>query len=246
MYKNLLWLAVGVFAFIPFLNNFIFQYLYLYTEGDIAYGSLGTFITAVKSVLSLVSVYVGFGVFITAVINFGKNAVGIIRLAFLSHGITFLSSALTCIIYSYVSYGYVLTGDVILQITLLLIDGAVNLAVYLLAYIFLLNIVKKKETVLNTPSVKQRYTDLTHPLVLSAVITVSINAFAQLSVTLINMITAFNDPSIGPPVSTDDVLYWILQYLSVFAIAALGLILISLIFLLSEHYLKSGKRKKRA
>ena len=246
MYKNFLWLSVGVFAFIPFLNNFILQYLYLYTEGDIAYGSLGIFISTVKSVLSLASVYVGLGVFITAVINFGKNAVGIIRLAFLSHAVTFLSSVLTCILYSYVSYGYAITGDVILQITLLLIDGAVNLAVYVAVYLFLLYTVKRKETVLNTPSVKQRYTDLSHPLVLSAVISISIHAGAQLIVALVNMIVTFNDPSIGPPVSTDDVLYWVMQYLSVLAFAAVGLIVITLIFLLSEHYLKSGKRKKRA
>ena len=74
MYKNFLWLAVAVFAFIPFLNNFLLQFLYLYTEGDIAYGSLGVLISSVKSVLSVSSVYIGLGVLITAVINFGKNS----------------------------------------------------------------------------------------------------------------------------------------------------------------------------
>ncbi len=245
MYKNFLWLAIGAFAFVPFLNNFLLQFLYLYTEGDIAYGSLGTFITAAKSVLSLASVYVGLGVFITAVINFGKNAVGIIRLAFLSHLISFLSALLTCVLYSYVSYGYFISGDVLLQIIMLTIDAAVNLAVYIAIYVILLNITKRKETLLNTPPVKGRCTDISHPLVLSAVISILIYSGAQLLVTLFNMITAFADPSIGPPVNTADVMYWVLQYLSVLAYAAIGLIIVELIFLLSEHYVKSGKRKNR-
>lgn len=244
MYKNLLWLAIGAFAFVPILNNFLLQFLYLYTKGDIAYGSLGTFITAIKSVLSLASVYVGLGVFTVTVINFGKNAIGVIRLAFLSHAISFLSGVLTCTLYSYVSYGYAVTGDVLLQIIMLAIDNAVNLAVYIAVYLILINITKKKETVLNTPPVKGRYTDIKHPLVLSAVISISVYSGAQLLVTLFNMITAFADPSIGPPVNTADVMYWVLQYLSVLAFAAIGLITVELIFLLAEHYLRSGKRKK--
>ncbi len=245
MYKNLLWLAIGTFAFVPFLNDFLLQFLYLYTEGDIAYGSLGTFITVAKNILSLTSVYIGFGIFITAVINFGENAVGIIKLAFLSHVISFLSATLTCVLYSYVSYGHGITSDVLLQIIMLAIDAAVNHTVYIIIHIVLIKITKNKETVLNTPPIKGRYTDARHPLVLSAVISISIHSGVHLLTTLFNMISAFNDPSIGPPVNTADVMYWVLQYLSVLAFAAIGLIIIELTFLLSEHYVKSGKRKKR-
>lgn len=244
MYKNFLWLAIGAFAFIPFLNNLILQFLYLYTEGDIAYGSLGIFLSAVKSVLSAASVYIGLGVLIVSVINFGKNAVGIIRLAFLSHVIAFVSAAITCTLYSNISYGYLFTGDVLIQIIMLAVDTAVNLAVYLAIYIVLIKITKKKETVLSTPSIKGRYTDIHHPIVLATVISVSVHLFAQLLTVLYSMISAFTDPSIGPPVNSSDILYWILQYLSAVAFDALGLVIIILVAFLSEHYIKSGKKKK--
>lgn len=244
MYKNFLWLAVAVFAFIPFLNNFLLQFLQLYTEGDIAYGSLGTFLSALKSFLSVASVYIGFGVLVTAVINFGKNAVGIIRLAFLSHLITFLSATATCLLYAYVSYGHILTDSVLMQVTMLIIDAAVNLTVYFIIYSVLITVAKKKDTVLNTPSIKGRFTDTRHPLILSSVISISVHFGVQLLTVLVNMITAFIDPSIGPPVNAADILYWVLQYLSVIVLAAVGLIVIILIIFLSEHYLKSGRRKK--
>ena len=244
MYKNLFWIAVGVFAFVPFLNDFLFQFLYLYTEGDIAYGNLGAFISTVKSFLSFVSVYIGLGVLAVTVINFGKNAVGVIRLAFITHGVTFLSSFLTCGLYSYVSYGYFLTDDVLMQTLMLIIDGAVNLIAYLLIYLMLIKITVSRETVLNTPTVKGRYTDLKHPLVLASVISIAIHSGARLLTVIYSMITAFNDPSIGPPVNAADIMYWVLQYLSVFAFMAIGTVIAELIILLSEHYLKMGKRKK--
>ena len=40
MYKNLFWLAVGVFLFVPFLDKLVLQVVQFYVEGDIAYGSL--------------------------------------------------------------------------------------------------------------------------------------------------------------------------------------------------------------
>ena len=246
MYKNLFWLAIGVFAFVPLMNDFLLQFLYLYTEGDIAYGSLGAVISVVKSILSFVSVYVGLGVLAVTVINFGKNAVGVIRLAFISHGITFLSSFLTCGLYSYVCYGYFLTDDVLMQTLMLVIDAAVNLIAYLLIYLALIRITVSRETVLNTPLLKGRYTDIKHPLVLSAVITVAIHSGARLLTVLYSMIMAFTDPSIGLPVNTADIMYWVIQYLSVFVFAAIGLIICELIFLLSDHYVKMGKRKKNA
>lgn len=246
MYKNLLWLAVGVFAFVPLMNDFLLQFLYLYTEGDIAYGNLGAFISVIKSVLSFVSVYVGLGVLTVTVINFGKNAVGVIRLAFISHGVTFLASFLTCGLYSYVSYGYFFTDDVLMQTLMLIIDAAVNLIAYLFIYLALIKITASKETLLNTPSVKGRYTDIKHPLVFAAVIAVGIHSGARLLTVLYSMIIAFTDPSIGPPVNTADIMYWVLQYLSVFAFAAVGVVICELIFLLSEHYVKMGKRKRNA
>ena len=246
MYKNLFWLAVGVFTFVPVLNDFLLQFLYLYTEGDIAYGSLGAFISVTKSLLSFAAVYLGIGVLVTTVINFGKNATGVIRLAFISHAVSFLSGFLTCGLYSYVAYGYFLTSDVLMQTVMLIIDAAVNLVAYLAIYLVLIKITSDKETVLNTPSVKGRYTDIKHPLVFSALISVAIHSGARLITVLYNMITAFNDPSIGPPVNTADVMYWVLQYLSVLAFAVAGILIIEIVFLLSEHYVRNGKRKKNA
>lgn len=246
MYKNILWLSVAVFAFIPFLNNFLLQFLYLYTEGDIAYGVLGTVISGVKSVLSVLSVYIGLGVLTVSVINFGKNAVGVIRLAFISHAVTFLSSVVTCMLYSYVTYGYAVSEDVLMQILLLTVDAVVNLAVCLAIYVALRLISKKRQTVLNVPPLKGRYTDISHPLVFSDVIAVAIHFGVQLLTVLYNMITAFVDPSIGPPVNASDVIYWVLQYLSVIALAALALVAVEAVFLLSEHYVRSGERKRRA
>lgn len=245
MYKNILWLSVAVFAFIPFLNNFLLQFLYLYTEGDIAYGNLGMFISAAKSILSVLSVYAGLGAFAVSVINFGKNAVGVIRLAFLSPPITFLSSLLTCLLHSYTNYGYFISESVLLQAVLLFVDMAVNLLVYLIIYIVLIGISRKKKTVLSVPSLKGRGADIGHPLVLADVAVLSVYFGAQLLTVLYSMIKEFADPSMGPPVNASGVIYWVLQYLSVAALFAVGLLALYVILLLSEHYIRSGERRCR-
>ncbi len=243
MYKNLLWLSVAIFAFFPFLTTFLLQFLYLNTYTDAAYGSLGIFISVITSILSFLSVYMGLGILTVTVINFGKNAVGIIRLAFLSHLISFLSGFLTCTVYEYVSSGFFITDTVLMEILMLAIDAVANLLVYIIVYIILIRITEKRKTVLNTPPLKKRYTDIRHPLIFAAVISVAVHSGIQFLMVIYDMITAINDPSIGPPINTSDVIYWILEYLSVFVIAALGMVVIELIFLLSEYYIKSGRNK---
>lgn len=241
MYKNLLWLAVGAFAFVPFLNNFILQFVYLFTYGDIAYTGLSTFISVFQSVIGALSVYTGLGVLCVCVINFGKNAKGVIRLAFLTHLISFLSSVLTCSLYSFVSFGYFFTDNVLFQSFLLLADAAASALVYLAIYLFILKISKKYDTVLNVPSISGRYTDLKHPTVLSVFVSGIIYSGVQLLIVIYNMITDFTDPSIGPPMNASDVIFWVIEYLSVIVSLAIGLLIMGLTVRLSLHYLKKGK-----
>ena len=127
MYKNLFWLAIGVFGFVPFFNNFLLQLVRLSIQGDIAYGSLSEIIGAFQEGLSLVAAYLGLATLAVCLVYFGNNAKGVIYLAFGSHGFTFFASLFTYFIYG---------GDNIgPAIFMLLADAIVNSAIYFIIYI---------------------------------------------------------------------------------------------------------------
>ncbi len=231
MYVNLFWLAVGVFVFMPILNNFVLQLVILFTDGNIFYGSLSSTLSTVRDVLGIISSYGGLGVFSVAIINFGKNAFGVIILGFISHGVTLFSSLLT-----YALYG---GEDTMTAFLLLTIDMAVNMAVYTVIYFVLMLVVKKRDTVLNVPPYRLRVIYLAHPLALAFFLAALVYGGTNIVVTLYTMISDFLDPSIGPPISMADTLYWVMEYLSDIVSMCVGYFIMLFVGALAEKYKRS-------
>ena len=143
MYKNLFWLAIGVFAFVPIFNNFILQLVRLTTQGDIAYGALSENIGVFQEWLSLAATYLGLGTLAVCLVYFGNNAKGVIYLAFGSHGFTFFASLFTYFIYG---------GDNIgPAVFMLLVDAVVNALIYFIIYIAVLKSSEIMDTFMNVP-----------------------------------------------------------------------------------------------
>ncbi len=228
MYVNLFWLAVGVYVFIPIFNNLILQLIILFTNGNIAYGSLSENVAVVRDILAAAASFIGLGTFVICLINFGKNAFGVTVMAFSTHGISFCTSLLT-----YALYG----GESALTAFFMLgTDMLVNMTVYAVIYLVVMYISKKNNTVLNVPPYKLRVLSFKHPLSASFFITAIIYGGANILATLYTMIGDFLDPSLGPPVSTADILYWVLQYLSSVISVCIGYFLMLFIGSVAEKW----------
>ncbi len=205
MYVNLLWLAVGVFVFIPILNNFIIQLVILATDGNVFYGSLPETLSVIRDVLGAAGNYIGLGVLAVCLINFGRNAFGVTVAAFASHGITFCASMLA---YS------VFADDIMTAFFVLGVDTVFNILVYCVIYLVIMYIAKKKDTLLNVPPYSLGIFNSRHPLSLAFILTSAVYCVISLLVVLYTMIGDFLDPSLGPPVTLADKLHWVTQYLT--------------------------------
>lgn len=237
MYKNLLWLSIGVFVFVPVLNNFVLQMIVLFTDGDIAYGQTSTYVAAFRDIIALAAHYIGMGTFAVCLINFGKNAIGVISLAFLSHLITFLVSMTT-----YLLYG----GDYFYTaIFMLAVDMFTSAAVYLVLYLIIMHIVKTKNTVLNLPEYRFRLISTKDPVNLAVLVCTVVYGVFQLAALLYRMIGDFIDPSLGPPVNTADILYWVLEYVTVIVGVIIGYFIMLGVYAFSNRFLRF-KKKYRA
>ncbi len=230
MYVNLFWLAVGVYVFIPIFNNFILQLIILFTDGNIAYGSLSESVSVVRDVLAAAANFIGLGTFAVCLINFGKNAFGVTVMAFATHGISFCTS-----LFTYSLYG---GNDAITAFFLLGADMLVNMLVYAVIYLAVMYIVKKKNTVLNVPPYKLSAINLKHPLSLAFFTVALIYGGADILATLYTMIGDFLDPSLGPPVSLADTLYWVLEYFSSIISVCIGYFAMLFIGSVSEKWKK--------
>ena len=230
MYKNLFWVCVGAFVFVPVFNNFFLQMIVLFTEGDLAYGKFSSYVAAIQDIIGLVASYVGLGAFVVCLINFGKNSVGVIFLAFLSHIITFVASMFTYFIYG---GSYFFTA-----VFMLSVDMLINLAVYFIIYLVLLRIVKKKETILNVPEYRFRVINTQNPLTLAVLCAAGLYGVFQLVAILYRMIGDFLDPSLGPPVNLADTLYWVLEYVTVIVGVVIGYFIMLAVCAFAKHFLK--------
>lgn len=236
MYKNLFWLAIGVFAFVPIFNNFILQLVRLTTQGDIAYGALSDSIGVFQEVLSLVATYLGLGTLALCLVYFGNNAKGVIYLAFGSHGFTFFASLFTYFIYG---------GDNIgPAVFMLFVDAAVNALIYFIIYIVVLKLSEKKDTFMNVPRFSFSKNMFAHPFVRAFLISAGIFGGAQLLTVIYTMVGDFLDPSLGVPVNTADIMYWVLEYVTVVLNTVIGFAITLFIAVLAEKYLKSGRGRR--
>ena len=236
-YNNLLWLATVVFGIFPFVNNFVFQMIRLSVAGDIAFGSLSEWIGYFQEGMSLVSTYLGLGVLSICLTCFGKNARGVIYLAFGSHGITFFAS-----LFTYFVYG----GDNIgPAIFMLVTDLIINELIYFVMYFIVLKISEKKNTFMTFPKFKFPPIDIHHPYVRAFIICAAVFGGAQLLTVLYTMISDFLDPSLGVPVNTRDIFYWVFEYVFVILYTLIGFFVMIFSAILTEKYLRSGKGRKQ-
>ncbi len=234
MYKNLFWLAIGVFAFVPFFNSFILQVVQLYVEGDIVYGGLSDGILMAREWLSTLASHIGLGTVAVSVIYFGSNARGIIGLMFASQGVGLISSL----------FAYIVCGgeDIISAIFILFSDVIATEAVYGLILFLLLRFVKKNGTVLNIAPYKVRFLDFSHPVTKGVLIAVSVFGAASLIALIYRMVGDFIDPSLGMPINIYEWLYWVLEYLNVFIRYIVGYIAAMAVTVLASFYVRKVKR----
>ncbi len=230
MYINLFWLAIGTFVFIPIFNNLFLQLVILLTDGDIAYGSLSDGAAIVRDILGSAANYIGLGVFAVCLLNFGKKAFGVTVAAFSSHGITFCVSMIT--------YALVDGNDALTAFFVLGTDMVFNALVYGIVYLIIMRIAKKKDTFLNVPPYSVKLLNIKHPLSLAFISASAVYGGISVLVVLYTMIGDFLDPSLGPPVSTSDILYWVMEYLTPVISAMIGYFLMLLVGALAEKYKK--------
>ena len=234
MYKNLFWLAAGVFLFVPFLDKFILQVVQSYVEGDIAYGSLSDGILTAREWLSSVSAHMGFGVAAVTIMYFGTNARGIIAMMLASQGVGLVSSLM--------AYWVCGGQDIISAIFILFLDFISTEAVYGLILFLLLRISKKKQTVLNIAPYKVRLLDISHPVTKGVFTAVTVFGAASLIALIYTMVDDFIDPSLGMPINLSEWLYWILEYLSVFIRYIVGYLAAMAVTVLASSYVRKTKK----
>ncbi len=233
MYKNLFWLAVGVFLFVPFLNSFILQVVQLYVEGDIAYGALSDVILTARDWISSIATHMGFGAVAVAVMYFGSNARGIITMMLTSQCVGFVSSL--------IAYWVCGGQDIVSAIFILFFDFAATEAIYGLILLLLLRISKKKQTVLNIAPYKVKLLDISHPVTSGVFTAVTVFGIASLIALVYRMIGDFIDPSLGMPINIYEWLYWVLEYLSVFMRYVVGYLAAMAVTVIASHYVKVKK-----
>ena len=234
MYRNLFWLAAGVFLFVPFLNSFLLQVVQLYVEGDIAYGSLADGILTAREWLSSIAAHMGFGVVSVAVIYFGSNARGIITLMLTSHCAGF--------VFSLMAYWVCGGQDIVSALFILFSDFVITEAIYAVILWLLLRASKKKQTVLNIAPYKVKLLDLSHPVTKGVFVSVTVFGLANLITLIYRMVGDFIDPSLGMPINMFEWLYWVLEYLGVFIRYIVGYLAAMAVTVLASGYVRKAKK----
>lgn len=235
MYKNIFWFAFAVFVFAPFVNNFAIQLVILYTSNNIVYESLAMVLAFVSDGVSLISNYAGLAVFSLCIVYFGGNAKSVIRLAYISHAVTLVSSALTYFLYA---------GALpVSAIFMLIADGLANLAVTALVHVLVQRYAKKRKTFMDIPEYRFSFELKKHPYTGAFVISCAIFGAVQLIVLLYRMIGDFLDPSLGVPVNVSDTVYWVLEYAYIFIYTAIGFVISVLVGFMASAIKSGGKGK---
>ena len=235
MYKNLLWLDVGVLIFLPVFNNLFLQLVRLYTDGNIAYGSLGKVLSVIQEGISLISGYMGIAILCICLLYFGKNAKAVIRISFITHAVTFFTVLLT-----YFLFTATIPFSVIASLLLdMLVGIAVTFLIYQIAYRFAV----KNETFMEVEAYTLAGSLKKHPYTKVFALACLCFGGAQLLILIYTMISDFLDPSLGPPMNTADALYWVFQYLTSVIYVFIGFAIAVITGFLSNGLKHSGKRK---
>lgn len=234
MYKNLFWLAIAVFVFMNVLNELVLRVVYIYAVTDVAYQPYAQAIRIVREGLSVVTNYVGLAVLSVCLTYFGHNARGVIRAAFISHAVYFVSYTLAY----YMSTGYIIES-VIQGFT----EAAVNCLVMLMIYIVIMRYTSKKDVQMNVGRYVFGASMTGHVYTKVFALAVSIFGGAQMILLVIDMLIDFLDPAIGTPINIGETMYWVLQYLEVILFAALGFVITVAIGLYAQKLKDSAKER---
>lgn len=237
MYKSLLWLSVAVFVFCPIVNNIVLQILYWYSGINIAYSFMSVPLAVIQELMSLISVYVGLALLSICVLYFGRNARGVIRLAFISHAVNFFTYIIAIFIWSGLSISYMIEA-----LLVALPDAVVMLAVYLL----LLCYGKKHDTFMNIPEYRFNASVKKHTYTVGFAISVGLVAVVKTAVEAYGMIIYYIEPKnyYSRPSSVGDVLSLIWQYVYILLLAAIGFVLAVLVGFMAQRLKNSGKKKR--
>ena len=239
MYKNIFWVAIALFLFVPLLNSIPLALVINETKDNMAYPENMSYVTGIiQAVLAFTSTYGGMGILAICVAYFGRNAKGVIRLSLLSTAIMyFLLYLMDPLINPYAM------NDEEGRLITFIVDVAVNTAVIAVVYALVLWYSKRKGTFMNIPEYELNFGMLKHPYSKVFFIAGGVQFFVALVVEVITMAQLFMDKSTGLPETTADYVYWILQYVYLLLYAVIGFIVMVAIGLLASKLRESGKMK---
>ena len=236
MYKNLFWLAVGVFVVLPVFSELILRVVYLYTATDVAYSFLAAPLDALREAITVTANYVSIAVLCITVTYFGRHAKGVIVLAFVSNVIDTVT---------YMLAYYLYTDRIVNVILMLFIEMVVNCLATLVIWLAVSAYAKKRHSFLNVGEYKLGTEILGHPYTRSFAIAVGVFGAVQLGFVLYDMIDSFLDPSLGTPINMKETVYWVLQYAEVILLTAIGFVIAVVIGLFANRIRSSGKERAR-
>ncbi len=237
MYRSLFWLSVAVFVFFPIVNNVVLQLLYWSSSVNVAYYFMKVPIGVVQEILSFITVYAGLAVLVICVLYFGRNAKGIIRLAFASHAVNFITYVTALFFWSGVSISYIIEAVVVA-----LPDAVVMLVIYLI----LLRYGETKNTFMNISEYRFDVSVKKHTYTIGFAISVGITAIVKIAVEAYGMIVYYVDPKnyYSRPSGIGDILSLALQYVYILLIATAGFVTMVLIGFAAQRLKDSGKKKR--
>lgn len=237
MYKSMFWFAIAVFILCPIVNNIVLQLTYWYITTDVAYSFAVTPIGVIQETLSLASTYAGLAVLAICVTYFGRNARGVITLAFVSHAVTFLTYGIAL----YLWIGGI-SVEYLLEALLIVLPDAV---VMLIIYITLLLYCKKKSTFMDVDRYAFAASMKKHPYTRCFAITAGVFAAVDIIVEAIGMIVYYVDPknALKIPSTFDEIFDLILQYVYILLFAAVGFVIMVLVGFMAQRLKESGKKK---
>ena len=234
MYKNLFWVAVLLFVFIPLLSSIVIYPVSLAMQNNVAYKSVMPTVNAIGAVLSFIGTYGGFGVLAVTVCYFGNNGIGIIRLALLSNLISYLSLwTVHILINPYADEG----GSLITMAVEILINTAFVAILYFAVLVY----AKRRRTFMDIPNYGFSVRIKKHPFT-GAFLCVSIIYFViNIAIELATMISQFLDPSIGLPRNNAEILTLVSRYGYVLLYTVAGMAVMMLIGVLASALRKRGR-----
>ena len=236
MYKSLFWLSVLVFFLCPILNKVVLEVLLVNVSADVAYSFLSLPILIIQAVLSYAPIYAGFGVISVCVLYFGKNAVSVAMVAFISP----LLELIATFVGQMLAYGGILSAsDTLINV---IPSVAAMLAIYILLRVY----ADKKQTCMNIPEYSFGALAMKHPYTKGAFIACVTYSLLHILTQAINMIIYFNDPKnyYSLPSEIGEILVEIvLPYAVIILFAMLGFVIMLLIGFMAQKIKKKAKEK---